>query len=182
MPSRESWLPGMTKNGITSAANSTRKCSYSAAELCSTRSPVTTATSGCDARALSSTTERARQAAVSKRLQLGPAPGGAAFSGGWNSFPGARTCGSEISLDGLLGELYLQGAQVTAWQPWDERPVYLPAPRAHSHQERRSATASRSYSPWFGPSRHAPSHSMGSRAPRLGTSAESKPRRASRWP
>jgi hypothetical protein len=26
-----------------------------------------------------------------------------------------------ISLDGLVGELYLQGAQVTAWQPRDER-------------------------------------------------------------
>jgi hypothetical protein len=32
-----------------------------------------------------------------------------------------------ISPTGLAGELYLQGAQVTAWRPGDERPVLLPA-------------------------------------------------------
>jgi D-hexose-6-phosphate mutarotase len=35
-----------------------------------------------------------------------------------------------ISLDGVTGELCLQGAQVTAWQPPDERPVLFVSPTA----------------------------------------------------
>jgi hypothetical protein len=44
-----------------------------------------------------------------------------------------------ISLDGITGELYLHGAQLTAWRPPGERPV--PAPKACSPRERRSAAA-----------------------------------------
>ena len=37
---------------------------------------------------------------------------------------------ARISLDGVTGELYLQGAQVTAWQPPDERPVLFTSPNS----------------------------------------------------
>ena len=33
-----------------------------------------------------------------------------------------------ISLDGVAGELYLQGAHLTAWQPPAERPVLFTSP------------------------------------------------------
>src|SRR5215468_2205913 len=35
-----------------------------------------------------------------------------------------------ISLDGMVGELYLQGAQLTAWQLSNERPVLFTSPRS----------------------------------------------------
>jgi hypothetical protein len=35
-----------------------------------------------------------------------------------------------ISLGGMAGELYLQGAQVTAWQPAGGRPVLFTSPNA----------------------------------------------------
>ena len=35
-----------------------------------------------------------------------------------------------ISLDGVAGELYLQGAQVTAWQPLGERSVLFTSPNS----------------------------------------------------
>ena len=35
-----------------------------------------------------------------------------------------------ISLDGITGELYLQGAHLTAWQPPGERPVLFPSPNS----------------------------------------------------
>ena len=37
---------------------------------------------------------------------------------------------ARISLDGVTGELYLQGAQVTVWQPPDERPVLFTSPNS----------------------------------------------------
>ena len=35
-----------------------------------------------------------------------------------------------ISLDGVAGELYLQGAHLTAWQPPGERPVLFTSPNS----------------------------------------------------
>ena len=35
-----------------------------------------------------------------------------------------------ISLDGMAGELHLQGAQLTAWQPPGERPVLFTSPNS----------------------------------------------------
>jgi glucose-6-phosphate 1-epimerase len=62
-----------------------------------------------------------------------------------------------ISLGGITGELYLQGAQVTAWQPAGERPVLFTSPNSVF----APATAIRGgipiIFPWFGPNRHAPS-------------------------
>jgi glucose-6-phosphate 1-epimerase len=61
-----------------------------------------------------------------------------------------------ISLGGMAGELYLQGAQVTAWQPAGGRPVLFTSPNAVF----APATAIRGgipiIFPWFGPNRHAP--------------------------
>jgi hypothetical protein len=47
-----------------------------------------------------------------------------------------------ITLDGMRGELYLQGAQLTAWQPRDQRPVLLLAPTARSRQVGQFVAAS----------------------------------------
>jgi glucose-6-phosphate 1-epimerase len=49
-----------------------------------------------------------------------------------------------ISLDGVAGELYLQGAHLTAWQPPGERPVLFTSPGIPI------------IFPWFGANRHAP--------------------------
>ena len=35
-----------------------------------------------------------------------------------------------VSLDGMQGELFLQGATVTRWQPKSERPVIFTSPNA----------------------------------------------------
>jgi glucose-6-phosphate 1-epimerase len=61
-----------------------------------------------------------------------------------------------ISLDGLVGELYLQGAQVTAWQPRDERPVLFTSPKSAFAPGRAIRGGIPIILPWFGPSRHAP--------------------------
>ena len=41
-----------------------------------------------------------------------------------------RLVKAAISLDGVTGELYLHGGQVTAWQPLDERPVLFASPNS----------------------------------------------------
>ena len=73
-----------------------------------------------------------------------------------------------ISLDDMAGELYLQGAHLTEWQPpgGAARPV---------HQPQQRVCAGQGYSwripiifPWFGPSRHAsaaPQHGFARTAP-----------------
>jgi glucose-6-phosphate 1-epimerase len=61
-----------------------------------------------------------------------------------------------ISLDGMTGELYLQGAQVTAWQPPDERPVLFSSPNSAFAPGRAIRGGIPIVFPWFGPSRHAP--------------------------
>jgi hypothetical protein len=86
-----------------------------------------------------------------------------------------------ISLDGVVGELYLQGAQVTAWRLRDERPVLFTSPKSAFAPGGRSAAASRSYSRGSVRVGTRPRrHSTASRAPRLGTSTGSKPRGANR--
>jgi glucose-6-phosphate 1-epimerase len=65
-----------------------------------------------------------------------------------------------ISLDGMVGELYLQGVQLTAWQPRGERPVLFTSPNSAF----APGSAIRCGIPiiflWFGPSRHAPAASQ----------------------
>jgi glucose-6-phosphate 1-epimerase len=61
-----------------------------------------------------------------------------------------------ISLDGLAGELYLQGAHLTAWQPPGERPVLFTSPNSQFAPDRAIRGGIPIIFPWFGPSRHAP--------------------------
>ncbi len=66
-----------------------------------------------------------------------------------------------ISLGGMTGELYLQGAQVTAWQPAGERPVLFTSPNAAFEPGKAIRGGIPIIIPWFGPSRHsltAPQH------------------------
>jgi glucose-6-phosphate 1-epimerase len=61
-----------------------------------------------------------------------------------------------ISLDGVAGELYLQGAQVTAWQPPGERPVLFTSPNSAFAPGRAIRGGIPIVFPWFGASRQAP--------------------------
>jgi glucose-6-phosphate 1-epimerase len=61
-----------------------------------------------------------------------------------------------ISLDGMAGELYLQGAHLTAWQPPGERPVFFTSPNSLFAPGRAIRGGIPIIFPWFGPSRHAP--------------------------
>ena len=63
---------------------------------------------------------------------------------------------ARISLDNVTGELYLQGAQVTAWQPPDERPVLFTSPNSAFASGRAIRGGIPIIFPWFGPSRHTP--------------------------
>src|SRR5690242_3383844 len=60
------------------------------------------------------------------------------------------------SLDGILGELYLQGAHLTAWQPPCERPVLFTSPNSAFAPGRAIRGGIPSSSPWFGANRYAP--------------------------
>jgi glucose-6-phosphate 1-epimerase len=73
-----------------------------------------------------------------------------------------------ISLDGMAGELYLQGAQLTAWQPRGERPVLFTSPNSAFAPVRAIRGGIPIIFPWFGPSRHAlaaPQHGFARTAP-----------------
>jgi glucose-6-phosphate 1-epimerase len=61
-----------------------------------------------------------------------------------------------ISLDGVTAELFLQGAQVTAWRPPDERPVLFTSPNSAFAPGRAIRGGIPVIFPWFGASRHAP--------------------------
>jgi glucose-6-phosphate 1-epimerase len=61
-----------------------------------------------------------------------------------------------ISLDGVTGELYLQGAQMTAWRPPDERPVLFTSPNSAFAPARAIRGGIPIVFPWFGASRHTP--------------------------
>lgn len=60
-----------------------------------------------------------------------------------------------ISVGGMTGELYLHGAQVTAWQPAGERPVLFTSPKAVFEPGKAIRGGIPIIFPWFGPSRHA---------------------------
>ena len=73
-----------------------------------------------------------------------------------------------ISLDGMAGELYLQGAQLTAWQPPGERPVLFTSPNSAFAPGRAIRGGIPIIFPWFGASRHAlaaPQHGFARTAP-----------------
>jgi glucose-6-phosphate 1-epimerase len=61
-----------------------------------------------------------------------------------------------ISLDGVTAELYLQGAQVTAWRPSNERPVLFTSPNSTFTPGRAIRGGIPIVFPWFGASRHTP--------------------------
>src|SRR5215472_9793634 len=66
-----------------------------------------------------------------------------------------------ISLGSVTGELYLQGAQVTAWQPPGERPVLFTSPAAVFAPGKAIRGGIPIIFPWFGPHRRtraAPQH------------------------
>jgi glucose-6-phosphate 1-epimerase len=61
-----------------------------------------------------------------------------------------------ISLDGVTAELFLQGAQVTAWRPSDERPVLFTSPNSAFVPGRAIRGGVPIIFPWFGANRHTP--------------------------
>jgi glucose-6-phosphate 1-epimerase len=61
-----------------------------------------------------------------------------------------------ISLDGVVGELYLQGGQVTAWRLQDERPILFTSAKSAFAPGKAIRGGIPIIFPWFGPSRHAP--------------------------
>jgi glucose-6-phosphate 1-epimerase len=61
-----------------------------------------------------------------------------------------------ILLDGVVGEIYLQGAQVTAWRLGDEPPILFTSPKSAFAPGTAIRGGIPIIFPWFGPSRHAP--------------------------
>jgi glucose-6-phosphate 1-epimerase len=61
-----------------------------------------------------------------------------------------------ISLDGVAGEIHLQGAQLTAWQSPGEQPVIFTSPNAVIAPGRPIRGGIPIIFPWFGASRHTP--------------------------
>ena len=61
-----------------------------------------------------------------------------------------------ISLDGISGELYLQGAHLTAWQPPGGPPGLFISPNSAFAQGRAIRGGIPIIFPWFGANRHAP--------------------------
>ena len=73
-----------------------------------------------------------------------------------------------ISLDDMAGELYLQGAHLTEWQPPGGRPVLFTSPNSGFAPGRAIRGGIPIIFPWFGPSRHAsaaPQHGFARTAP-----------------
>jgi len=60
-----------------------------------------------------------------------------------------------ISLNGMAGELYLQGAQLSAWQPSGERPVLFTSPNSSFAPGRAIRGGTPIIFPWFGACRYA---------------------------
>ena len=61
-----------------------------------------------------------------------------------------------VSLDGMQGELFLQGATVTRWQPKGERPVIFTSPNAIFAPGTAVRGGIPIIFPWFGPKRDEP--------------------------
>jgi glucose-6-phosphate 1-epimerase len=73
-----------------------------------------------------------------------------------------------ISLDGVAGEPYLQGAHLTAWQPPGARPVLFTSPNSAFAPGRAIRGGIPIIFPWFGANRHAsaaPQHGFARTAP-----------------
>jgi len=86
-----------------------------------------------------------------------------------------------ISLDGVAGELYLQGAHLTAWQPSGERPVLFTSPNSAFAPGRAIRGGSRSSSRGSAPTAtRRRRRSTGLRAPHHGVSTGSTPPAARR--
>jgi glucose-6-phosphate 1-epimerase len=81
-----------------------------------------------------------------------------------------------VSRGGITGELFLQGAQVTAWQPASARPVIFLSSRANLAPEKAIRGGIPVIFPWFGPhptDPKAPQHGFARTAPwRLDRAAE----------
>jgi glucose-6-phosphate 1-epimerase len=60
-----------------------------------------------------------------------------------------------ITLDGMAGEFYMQGAQLTAWQPQGQRQVLFTSPNSAFAPGRAIRGGIPIIFPWFGPNRHA---------------------------
>jgi glucose-6-phosphate 1-epimerase len=58
---------------------------------------------------------------------------------------------AQIALDGMTGELFLQGAQVTQWQPSGQRPVIFTSPDAAYAPGKAIRGGVPVIFPWFGP-------------------------------
>lgn len=58
---------------------------------------------------------------------------------------------AQIALDGMTGELFLQGAQLTAWQPTGQRPVIFTSPKAVFAPGKAIRGGVPLIFPWFGP-------------------------------
>ena len=75
---------------------------------------------------------------------------------------------ASISLDAAAGEIYLQGAHVTGWQPASERPVLFVSPKSAFAPGKAIRGGIPIIFPWFGPNRRAPQapqHGFGRTAP-----------------
>lgn len=73
-----------------------------------------------------------------------------------------------VSLGGMLGEAYLQGAHVTAWQPAGERPVLFTSPNSAFAPGKAIRGGIPLIFPWFGANRQnpaAPQHGFVRAAP-----------------
>ena len=94
-----------------------------------------------------------------------------------------RLVKAAISLDGVTGELYLQGAQVTVWQPPDERPVLFTSPNSAFASGRAIRGGIPIIFPWFGPAgTRRRRRSTALPAPPHGISTEWRLRAAGRLP
>ena len=58
---------------------------------------------------------------------------------------------ARVSLDGMTGELFLQGAQVTQWQPAGQRPVIFTSPLTAYAPGKAIRGGVPVIFPWFGP-------------------------------
>jgi glucose-6-phosphate 1-epimerase len=61
-----------------------------------------------------------------------------------------------VSLDGMQGELFLQGATITGWQPKGERPVIFTSPNVIFAPGTAVRGGIPIIFPWFGPNRREP--------------------------
>jgi glucose-6-phosphate 1-epimerase len=61
-----------------------------------------------------------------------------------------------VVLDGMVGQVYMQGAQLTTWQPRGRRPVLFTSPNSTFAPGRAIRGGIPIIFPWFGPNRRTP--------------------------